>query len=502
LTRRRFLTGIGAYGAGLAALALGIAVARLAQPHALLGIVEYDDGVYAGAALRLVHGTFPYRDFAFGHPPGILLLLLPLALIGGRTFWASGRIATAVVAAANVFLLVRLVRHRGPVAVLVAGLFLTFFPAAVFATRTLMLEPYLVLFTLLGATAMFTGDELAGRKRLLVAGVAFGFAGAVKIWAFAPAAVAIACCGPAFRRHLLPLVTGMAAGFAVPSFPFFVLAPQSFIRDVVTVQFERNPAPGALSLGERLVYLTGIPSVPSTALAAALAIAYAAVVSLAFSARPRPTRLEWFALGTVFVSFTALLVAPDFGFHYAYFSAAYLALLLSLAAGRLLARAQARAAALGRRGLLGPPSLRTAAVALVAIAIVVGLARSLTWRDSFPDPAMSIARLVPAGACVVTDEPALSVGADRFVATSRKCPLIVDPFFLWIATDPAKPPPSELPPSRLVREWQAAFSAADYVVLSSDPFRIPLTPELTSRLRADFDVVASDGVTVYRRAPR
>jgi len=43
----------------IAMLALVICADHLAQRHALLGIVEYDDGVYVGATVRLVHGVIP-----------------------------------------------------------------------------------------------------------------------------------------------------------------------------------------------------------------------------------------------------------------------------------------------------------------------------------------------------------------------------------------------------------------------------------------------------------
>lgn len=39
---------------------------------------EYDDGVYFGASVELVHGVIAYRDFAFIQPPMITVWLLPL----------------------------------------------------------------------------------------------------------------------------------------------------------------------------------------------------------------------------------------------------------------------------------------------------------------------------------------------------------------------------------------------------------------------------------------
>ena len=64
------------------ALAFGVRLFILTRPGLLTGVAEYDDGVYLGAAIRLTEGTLPYRDFAFVQPPGILLLVTPVALVG------------------------------------------------------------------------------------------------------------------------------------------------------------------------------------------------------------------------------------------------------------------------------------------------------------------------------------------------------------------------------------------------------------------------------------
>ena len=51
----------------------------------LLGVTEYDDGVYLGAALRLVHGVLPYRDFVLVQPPGLILVMTPVAALAKWT---------------------------------------------------------------------------------------------------------------------------------------------------------------------------------------------------------------------------------------------------------------------------------------------------------------------------------------------------------------------------------------------------------------------------------
>ena len=109
-----------------------------------------------------------------------------------------------------------LLRRRGIVPALVGGVALALFPMAVAADKTLMLEPYLLLFCLLGTTVLFTGDDLASRRRLLFAGVVFGFACTLKLWAVLPAGIALVCCLPRWRDRARPLFGGLAAGFLVP----------------------------------------------------------------------------------------------------------------------------------------------------------------------------------------------------------------------------------------------------------------------------------------------
>ncbi len=57
------------------ALALALRVFQLSRPGYLSGFTQYDDGVYFGNALRLVHGAIAYRDFAMVQPPGSMLLI-------------------------------------------------------------------------------------------------------------------------------------------------------------------------------------------------------------------------------------------------------------------------------------------------------------------------------------------------------------------------------------------------------------------------------------------
>ena len=66
---------------------------------------------------------------------------------------------------------------------------LAIYPDDIATAHTLILEPWLNLFCLLGVCIAFRRGRLASSRRLLWAGVAIGFAGTVKYWAALPA-----CC--------------------------------------------------------------------------------------------------------------------------------------------------------------------------------------------------------------------------------------------------------------------------------------------------------------------
>src|SRR3984885_8561074 len=166
---------------------------QLTRPGYLLGVTEYDDGVQFGDAVRLVSGVIPYRDFVVMQPPGSIVLMAPVALVAKLTGSAWGlaiaRLLTAVADTTCVALLGLLVRHRGPVAAGIACGIYAVYPDALVAAHTLLLEPWLNLFCLIGALCVFDGDRFASGRRLAWGGVAFGFAAAVKLWALVPLAV-------------------------------------------------------------------------------------------------------------------------------------------------------------------------------------------------------------------------------------------------------------------------------------------------------------------------
>ncbi len=157
-------------------------------------------------------------------------------LVGTDSAIASGRLLTVVAGTASVTLGGLLARHRGVFAVLVAGGLPAVFPDSIQAAHTVLVEPWLALFCLAGALAVFEGDRLtACHRRLVWGGVAFGFAGAVEVWAIFPLVV-IAALSLRAPRRLARYLAGAAAGFLVPVLPLAIIAPRGLYQGLVVAQ--------------------------------------------------------------------------------------------------------------------------------------------------------------------------------------------------------------------------------------------------------------------------
>ncbi|HEY6786965.1 MAG TPA: glycosyltransferase 87 family protein [Trebonia sp.] len=491
-------------------LAAGLTGYLLAQPHVLVGVHGYDDGVYLGSAIELIHGIVPYKDFSYLHPPGMPLLLSPVAAVGELTgspiAMLIARLLTAAVAVAVAALGAWLLRYRGPVAMLATGLVLAVLPPATYADQSLMLEPYLMLFCLLGALALFDpqGSFTASKPRTILGGVAFGFACAIKIWALMPIVALIAvCCATRRRRTFRWLLGGVAVGAGIPVLPFLVMAPAQFLNDVVITQLTRqSPAADAASILQRFQFMTGLagpPGLHAPGVAAGAALTVLAVVATVAYATSRPAALDWFIGLAAVVVVTGMCLSSQFYDHYGYFAAVFLALLLGVVTG-LAGRAVTRSGRMGKwstRGMRFVVSVIVLCGAALMVPQDTALARGYVAGGYDPGPAL--ASRVPAGACVVADEATLLLNAGRF-STARDCPLILDPFGQWIADDPSNPPPETMHNApALVQAWQTALSTADYVVeVAPGSDFVPWTPGLWAYFDSHYVLVYDEpGAYLY-----
>jgi hypothetical protein len=507
-------------------LALALRLFLLTRPGFLTsGTVEYDDGVYLGAALRLLHGALPYKDFAFVQPPGIVVVALPGAVIGSLTSQATGlaavRVLSVLASTACVPLAGRLVRHRGVLACAVTAGLVAVYPADVLSGRTLLLEPWMNLACLLAANAAFREGRLASPRWLAWAGVAFGCGVAIKFWAAAPAAVLLAVCliarPPAETsrvRRAGALVGGVVGGFAVLAGPFALADPSGFIHQTLLDQVSRVGSYTPISL--RLAHLTGLIDVlgrngkvaaPGTTTHSLFAMgaeasthtvavgwpAYAAaavgVVLIAagyLRGLRQRTQLEWFALVTAVLATAAIMGYSAFFYHYPDFPAPWLAIVVGAAVQSLacLIRGTAAKARLARRVL-------AAAVAVVILAIAGIEARELAPAHVPASPS-NVSALVPAGSCLVADQVSFAIAANRFAAPSPDCPDLIDSLAATLALSGGVSPQGGAGHApNVVAGWEAIFGQARYVWLSGGaPARIPWTPALRSWFSSHFRLLA------------
>jgi hypothetical protein len=468
-----------------AALAGALRFYQLARHGYLFGITQYDDGVYFGSAVRFAHGALPYRDFVFVQPPGIIWLMAPVALVTKAMGTAGGlavaRVLTACADTASVVLIGLLVRHRGILAVTTACGILAVYPEAIGAASTLLLEPWLNLFCLISALAAFDGDNLAGRKRLLWAGVAVGFAGAIKLWAIVPALVLAVLCATRPRR--VPAFTaGAAAGFLIPVLPLALLAPTTFWNGVFVSQYSRGGIT-RVSLWTRLEGMAGLTNVSganhgTAALVLFVVVALVGTTCAAASilAGSLPPALECFALATTALVALMLLLPAQYFHHYTSFLGPFLAISLALPPARLATAKWARA---------GGTAI---AVAVVCVIALIQFRAEAAAHRAPQFPAASI-RAIPPGACVVTDMASMTISADRFVSSVPGCPLIVDTTGTDYALSGGRNGWTGAAASPAVRRaWRSAFAHAQYIWLTRRRNQkwIPWTPSLAEYFHAHF----------------
>jgi hypothetical protein len=489
-------------------VALGLRVYyQYTRPGFLLGVTEYDDGPYFGSAVRLVHGSLPYKDFILVQPPGITLLMSPVGLL---TYWtgtgwglAIGRILTVLAGTAGVALAGLLVRHRGPLAALLTCGIMAVYSDSVAAAHTVLVEPWLVLFCLAGAVAVFDGDRItASTRRLAWGGVLLGFAGAVEAWAIVPVVVLAALCLPQIKRAGI-LIGGVAAGFVIPVLPFAIAGPSQFYRSLITAQVGYRAHAVRVGILLRLRNMIGFPYAlgwsKSLLLLAVLALVVFVVVTQAaaivVTRQPQPP-LDWFATISAVLIVGMFLWPPQFHYHFAEFLSPFVALTIALPVSRLLGGAQPDGGvAVTWPRTSGPKAARQAGLAIIAVtalALVVVAAfqfrfESATPRVIGPIPA-TIDRLVPPGACVLTDQVSVTLAANRFVSTDPSCPKMVDSLGSTLAlSDGLKPQTGAANVPAVNAAWNQAFSHAQYVILTAtNTRRIAWSPQLETYFASHF----------------
>ena len=496
------------------ALALALRLWQLGMHGYLYGVTEYDDGVYFGSAVRLLHGAVPYRDFITVQPPGVMLLMTPVALFAGPLGTAKalaiGRVLTACAGAAGVPLTGLLIRRHGALAVAAACGFLAVYPEGVYAAHTVLIEPWLVLFCLAGALVVMDGDQLTGsRRRLAAGGAAFGFAGVCKAWAVIPVLVLLALLIPGggllrAPRRALVFLGGTVAGVALPVLPFAVLAPHAFFSSVIVAQWSRTDDV-RISLWLRLASMIGFSHGPDLAHALLLAVvcataAVAAGCSLlaTLATRRLPPPLEIFALVSGALVVVAFLWPADYYYHYAAFLGPFMALSVVLPVSRLCRATRPRPAPAA--------GYRVAVAATAVVVLVLAVLQARTRPDpnyhGVADAIVADEQIIPAGSCVLADAVSFTIAANRFVSGVPGCPAMVDAIGTDYTLSHGRNGLNGAGNVPAVRQaWLSALSHAQYVWLSGlYKRRIPWTHAIASYFSANFRLVRTDASGgVYER---
>lgn len=473
-------------------LALAIRLFTLTRPGFLTSVNEYDDGVYLGAAIRLLQGSMPYHDYAFVQPPGIILIAVPAAFVANITTAAAGlavaRVMTVLASAACIPLAGNLVRYRGTLVTLVTCGTLAIYPDDITTAHTLLLEPWMNLLCLIGANAAFRRGHLARPRRLLWAGVAIGAAGTVKFWAAAPAAVLLVFCllvTPERAQRIRAYIAGLVAGFVIPVLPFIISAPATFIRSTILYQATRagtyvpvslrlahlsglidflNKHTGRLSLtaGSNSMFASSSTANTSSSNAGwlpyALAAIVLAVIAVAYAWNlKRPSALDWFALITAGFASLAMLIYSAFFYHYPSWAAPWIAIVAGCVAGLLAGRHRFQRRLIYSAGTL---------IALIAIFQVYELG-GLRVGTTAP-----VSQYIPPGACVVTDEVSLTISSDRFTSDKPGCPDIIDSLATTLVLSGGiSDQGGALDMPKVVAAWKSILSRADYVWVSTNSDR-------------------------------
>lgn len=385
----------------------------------LLALGNYDDSVYFGSALALVHGRLPYRDFLLVQPPGITLILTPFAalagVIGEAHAWAVARVAFVLVGGANAAAGALALRRSGTGAALLGGLWIALAYQTADVDRSTLLEGVGTLGVLVALVLLRGGSSTRGqgsRRTRVVAGVALGVAVSVKIFFLLPLVVLAVALG----RRALPLVAGAAGALLVVLLPFFVAAPVAMWRQVVLDQLGRPRIGTDLSRFRGVLQPAPLPGLPPVVVVAVAAVL--AVVLLVAALLDREARV----LAVLAIAATALLLAaPSFYRHYAVLAAVPFGLTAGVVLGPRLQRA------------LGGGRVPRAGAVLVSAALVAwlvggwsGTGATVETGVHAPRGLAAAVRAVPG--CTTTLTPGLLILSGTFgLQIERGCPIRVDP---------------------------------------------------------------------------
>ena len=487
-----------------------LAVQAISADH-IGSVVEYDDGVYFGAALNFIHGVLPYKKYVFLQPPLIAVWLSPAAAfaskLGVRTAFELARAFTDLISLLNVGLVGYLLRKRTNSAIFIGTSIMALSISTIQASQTVLIEPFLVFLSLLSLIALLSGESITqNSRRLWLSGILFGLAGATKVWAIVPVLVVLAITWRTRRDYAIKIAVGTAVGFIATVGPLLLIAPSQLVRQVVLTQAirgasgERIPSRIANLLGiSYLSDLTRTYAVVGGTVTIAIALAALRLMRRAYQSISPTSRtsLGRIALWSTVTVGASLLIAPSYYYHYGAFLAPYVGLTVGT-----LYRPPRRLS----KQKTDESNWRHLYVVL-AVAVF-----SLIWLGDLKQATMppirasvvteSMAKMLsPVHGCVVTNDPAIAILAGHYTSDRAGCPSVVD----WNGTERyyvrgISGEPQDNQNVKLQSTITGWLHAADAVILGTVDAGIGSTnlSYLNHHFRSRFFQAA--GVTVYVRS--
>ena len=416
-------SGSGAWAGAVAAVFTVAVLARLILMVRGAGFgsnLGYDASVYYAAGDGLTHGRLPYRDFVLLHPPGIMLVLAPFALLGRATAdhvgFVVANLAFTAIGAANAALVTVIARRLGAsrTAAICGGLFAALWIGSVQAEYLARLEPLANLGLLVGLYAYARARRRPTTASFAVVGAALAAASSVKIWYVVP--LLMMAGWVVLRTRARAPVLAFAAGATVVGLaidgPFFWLAPGPMLHMVVTDQLGRTRS--AVSPLSRFLQandaggwtraLGGHPAatVVGTLVVGALVLVVGALVVSA--ARQAAGRAVVVVLGAQVL---ALALAPSWFTFYADYLTPALAVSLALGVDGVRLGAWRTVTAIRH------PRVNRSTTVAIAFVTALALAAPTWWvHVGTPFPRARLSDAVAASPCVVADSPMALIELD------------------------------------------------------------------------------------------
>ncbi|HEU5034350.1 MAG TPA: hypothetical protein VFT62_06285, partial [Mycobacteriales bacterium] len=312
---------------------------------------------------------------------------------------AVARLTFIGVGALNAVLVTMLAARWSRRAAVAGGVLYAGWAAAVYGEQSTLLEP-------LGTTALLVALLLLLRRPNpptgradAIAGLALGLAATVKIWYVAPwAAVVLWQLAARRLRSAGRIVTAGAAALVVVLTPFLVLARGRMVDMVVRDQLLRPAAaPPAVKKWGSIFGVEPFLGHPPESVVPILVAAALLALALVRCARDTDGRvLVWVFL----VDLAVLAASPSYFAHYSELTAAPMAAVVAVGAGRRVHRAR-------RRRWVPDVVVALLVVAMLASA---GVVASTPQGRTFA--AARFAAAAPSG-CVASDDPQILIQMDR-----------------------------------------------------------------------------------------